>query len=145
MEDVRRATVYGNAFIPPQPIEPDTSRPGDAYGPSFGSLAARRPEEALPPAMPVSGGGLNLKPPVPGGGNTFHKKRTPSLFERFTSPLRGSAEEIQSAPVAAPAPAAHAPIPQQRTVQDSLAIELRRAEAADDQLDIPAFLRRQAN
>ncbi len=132
-----RGSVYGSHFIPPAPVEAEAPR--DNYGPGFGSLAAptRRVAIEEPPVQTTTAPGLTLRPPVPGSG-TFHKKRTPSLFERFTSPLRGEAETQEEAvekPAAAPIP--------RRTVQE--AMELRKSDPVDDELDIPAFLRRQAN
>jgi cell division protein FtsZ len=129
-----RGSVYGSHFIPPAPVEAEAPR--DNYGAGFGSLAARRVAEE-PPVQTATGSGLNLRPPVPGSG-AFHKKRTPSLFERFTSPLRHEAEATEEVEK----PAAPAPLPR-RTVQE--AMELRKSDPVDDELDIPAFLRRQAN
>ncbi|HTK83724.1 MAG TPA: cell division protein FtsZ [Patescibacteria group bacterium] len=135
-----RGTIVENYFIPPKPVEVEPPR--DSYGPAgLGSLAAPRRTEEHP--VQTTSSGLNLRPPVPGGG--FHgqkPKRTPSLFERFTSPLRGGDEEevVAEKPAAAPRP--------HRTVQErqeSLGMDLRKNDPVDDELDIPAFLRRQAN
>ena len=149
-----RGTVYNNAFIPPQPVEvPPESRSRDGmlsgYGPQFSGLAASRtpaPAEAQPAQ------GYNLRPPVPGAAST-PKKRGPSIFERFTSQLRHHGHDDEEVAQESVAPASsHVETglrASQRPLQGSLNIEApaatRPAEPADDELDIPAFLRRQAN
>lgn len=157
-----RGTVYNDAFIPPQPVEvPPESRSRDGmmsgYGPQFSGLAASRaatPAEtqAVQGYNSPSAQGYNLRPPVPGATST-PKKRGPSIFERFTSQLRhhGHDEEEVAQESAAPV-SSHVETglrASQRPLQGSLNIEAptatRPAEPADDELDIPAFLRRQAN
>ena len=152
-----RGTVYNDAFIPPQAVEvPPESRSRDGipgYGPQFSGLAASRsvPAEQQPAtgyAAP-SAQGYVLRPPVP-GSSAAPKKRTASFFERFTNTLRHHDHtEENAAPVAADVSAETGLRASQRPLQGSLNIEApvaaRPAEPADDELDIPAFLRRQAN
>jgi len=159
-----RGTVYNDSFIPPKPAEVDRSQlPSANYGPALGvPLMARRPVEA-PVQTTTSSGGLNLRPPVPGAGATAQqRKRTPSLFERITGPLRhhayeetdqGDAQQQGSAGGGAGGGASsggfHARMQaqQQRAPlqQGSLNIDPPKTDNPDGELDIPAFLRRQAN
>lgn len=117
-------------------------------------------------------GGLVLRPPVP-GANSTERRRTPSLFERITGAYKGYSlggqpqEEHQhpQEPVQQPAPAAtpqrnepppaggfHSDLRAERAVeapsQGKLNIDSPSAPSrsgGEEDLDIPAFLRRQAN
>ncbi len=153
-----RGTVYNNAFIPPQPVEvPPESRSRDGmmsgYGPQFPGLAASRaaPAEQSAQGYASSAQGYTLRPPVPGAASA-PRKRGPSIFERFTSQLRhqghgddGMLDESNSVSSSVETGLRAS----QRPLQGSLNIEApsatRPAEPTDDELDIPAFLRRQAN
>jgi cell division protein FtsZ len=111
------------AFIAPRPAEPvqatapKLERTADPF-------AAADMANAAPRAEPVK-----------------EKRRGPSLFERVTGTGRARAQAA-----AAPAPAAPAPAP---TAQPRLGgldpVDRAAQPAQDDLLDIPAFLRRQAN
>lgn len=156
-----RGAVYNNAFIPPQPVEvPPESRSRDGivagYGPQFPGLSAARAAAPAEP-QPVQGyeqaapQGYTLRPPVP-GASAVPKKRGPSIFERFTSQLRHHGHDEDD--VAQESNVTTTSVEtglraSQRPLQGSLNIEApvasRSAEPADDELDIPAFLRRQAN
>lgn len=163
-----RGAVYNNAFIPPQPVEvPPESRSRDGivpgYGPQFPGLSAAR-AQAPAEQQPVQGyeqpsaqgytspsaQGYTLRPPVP-GASSVPRKRGPSIFERFTSQLRhhGHDEEAVQESNVATTNVETGLRASQRPLQGSLNIEApvasRPAEPADDELDIPAFLRRQAN
>lgn len=148
-----RGMVVDNAFIPPQPVEvPAESRSRDGfasgYGPQFASgLMASRQTVASAPEASASAG-YTLRPPVPGAA-TQPKKRTPSIFERFTSQLRHHHAETDDGVVEETARVETGLRAAQRPLQGSLNIEApsasRPAEQVDDELDIPAFLRRQAN
>lgn len=163
-----RGAVYNDAFIPPKPAEVDRSQMPSAtgygvggYGPAAGvPLAARRPIED--PVQTTTSPGLNLRPPVPGSGSAAQqRKRTPSLFERITGPLRhygheeadrGDAQQQGSAGGSAGGGSSsggfHARMQaqQQRPLQQgSLNIDPPKTDNPDGELDIPAFLRRQAN
>jgi cell division protein FtsZ len=110
------------AFIAPRPAEPvqaaapKMERTADPF-------AAADMANAAPRAEPVK-----------------EKRRGPSLFERVTGTGRARAQTAQ------PAPAAPAPAP---TAQPRLGgldpVDRAAQPAQDDLLDIPAFLRRQAN
>lgn len=144
-----RGTRYNDSFIPPAPVEAPVSR--------------HEPVQQQQMAAPVqnpSMQGLTLRPPVPGAVMT--KKRAPSLFERFTQGLRHE-EEIASGDTdtettgsAGEADGLRAAPRQQQSYQSyhqaqqgSLNIDApvatRPGPQVDDELDIPAFLRRQAN
>ncbi|MCM2343984.1 MAG: cell division protein FtsZ [Alphaproteobacteria bacterium] len=145
-----RGTVYNNAFIPPQPVEvlPE-SRSRDnmvsGYGPQFPNVSATRTTTVTEHTTTQ---GLVLRPPVSVAASQT-KKRNPSIFERFTSQLRHhghhgadeTGDDLASVETGLRA--------SQRPLQGSLNIEApaatRPAENVDDELDIPAFLRRQAN
>jgi hypothetical protein len=140
-----QATLYNDYFIPPKPVEAGQTGTASAAARAGSGLAATRPASATAP-------GFNLRPPVPPSQQPG-KRRTPSLFERFTSPLwNGGAEdqgkadegrgETGSAGSAGGAGGLRAP---GRPTQGSLNIDATVSEGTESELDIPAFLRRQAN
>ena len=163
-----RGNVHQGRFIPPAPIvpEPQEIRPVAAatgYGPQF---AAPTPayQQAAPQPYAGSGAGLVLRPPVPAGVNTAHvaapaeRKKTPSLFERITGGVRRDDRDEdnqgggQAAQGSASAGGFHAGLRAPRAAeapsQGRLNIDTPaapRAVEGDNDLDIPAFLRRQAN
>lgn len=165
-----RGSLYNDSFIPPRPMEPEQMRP-DAM-PGYGGLSAtpRRAVE-MPVQQPqmqqqqpviIPAPSLTLRPPVPGASTAAaqqQKKRTPSLFERFTGPLwhhdsAARADETTTGGETSSSSGAvggsyHAQKRQQQQGQQgSLNIEAPKQVATgnpDDELDIPAFLRRQAN
>ncbi len=119
---IETAAVKGGAFIAPRPVEVAGARP----------LAVARPAvapDAFAAAAMENGGRVPQKP----------KGRGPSLFERVTGAARRSVGEAEPASRAAPMPAA-----QQRLGALDPADRLRPSKE-EDVLDIPAFLRRQAN
>ncbi len=141
-----RASVYNDSFIPPYPVEvqaADREPNATGYGPHFPSLAATRAPQ--PEHMAPSTAGYILRPPVP-GAHAQQKKKSPSIFERFTNPLRhhASAEDAEGESRAESGMRVS-----QRPLQGTLNIDppggTRVADVQDDELDIPAFLRRQAN
>lgn len=179
-----RGTVHNNAFIPPAPVMPDVAQaempvsqaaPQPHYveeqpvheqqheqqAPQSQQqwqeqeqvLAASKP--AAPQQPTITTPTLNLKPPVPGAGaHQKQQKRTPSLFERFTSPLRhhmeGGQDEREEEGRVSGGSSSGGMTPRTSAApsQTSLNIESQKvadSEQADDELDIPAFLRRQAN
>ena len=156
-QEALRGSVQNNAFIPPRPAEPSQMDQKSGYGPALGSLSAQRPQtQAEPPAQITPAPGLNLRPPVPGAGS-HSRKKAPSLFERFATPLmshlhkeeeeeKGGAHGSASGSTGGHAPNLLAPEKSQAEQrQGSLNIDAPKTEAAEDELDIPAFLRRQAN
>jgi cell division protein FtsZ len=125
VEAAESAALRG-AFIAPKPVDPGTPRQVPLTHPAMQS-----------PAMDPS----------------RQRGRGPSLIERVTgvgrrAPPPPVAAPAQ-APVAAPRPAAPAPQPPPRLAQPRLAPleseERTGNNKEDDLLDIPAFLRRQAN
>lgn len=149
-----RGMLHEGHFIPPKPMIPEPQDPVSSYGGAYA------------PAQ-QQGRGYNLSPPVPGAGQA-ERKKTPSLFERITSGVRRdhSTQPRQSEPVQqAPADQGYGaaqvatgtggfhnalratPRASELPAQGQLNIDApaaTRAQAEGD-LDIPAFLRRQAN
>jgi cell division protein FtsZ len=134
------------AFIPPRAVEPMVAEPRIA------NPAATRAAPANPfAAADMANAAAATREPAP-----TPRRRLPSLFERVTGTGRArSAEAATAQPVAARTPAttatpAPAPAPQPAPVQQRLggldpSDRLMATRAEDDLLDIPAFLRRQAN
>jgi cell division protein FtsZ len=147
-----RGTIQDGSFIPPRAIEPEPQMPVSAYGGAY----APQPQQH----QPVQQRGYNLQPPVP-GANQGERKKSPSLFERITSGVRrdhsrqeegsddiyggngggqaaasGGGFHMRAAPRLSEAPA-----------QGQLNIDAPAAapRSREDELDIPAFLRRQAS
>ncbi len=138
-----RGTTYQGSFIPPQPVQPARAEmqvSAGGYASSYGQAPAQV--------------GYNLRPPVP-GQNAAERKKTPSLFERITSAvvnrhheeddLAGDEESAQGTAAAGSMRAT--PRLAEAPSQGRLNIDAPAAArpAAEDELDIPAFLRRQAN
>ena len=110
-----RGTRHGNSFIPPKPVDPRVAA----------SAAAAAADADL------FGGDTETLAAPKTDMTEKQQKKSPSLFERFT--LQREKE------VTAPAPAApRAESSPKLSVEDG-------GKAAEDELDIPAFLRRQAN
>lgn len=141
-----RGATYQGSFIPPQPIVParaDVQVSASGYATSY---AVQAPAQAQV--------GYNLKPPVP-GQNAAERKKTPSLFERITSAvvhrhqededLGGSEEAAQGTTSAGGMRATPrlAEAPSQGRLNIDAPASAR--PQSEDELDIPAFLRRQAN
>lgn len=130
------------------------------------TMSAQRPTSYAPssPAqgsmtasLSVPSSGLVLRPPVP-GAHTAERRKTPSLFERITgayeaykgdhseketkgsSDSQGSAGGFHSNVRLTSAQAVDAPSQGQLNIETPAA-----PKANEDDLDIPAFLRRQAN
>jgi cell division protein FtsZ len=133
------------AFIPPRAVEPMITEPRIAN-----PLATRAaPSNPFAAADMVNAPAATREPPP------APKRRLPSLFERVTGTGRARAAEAAPAQPAAQqrtavTPAAAAPAPQPGPVQQRLggldpSDRLMATKAEDDLLDIPAFLRRQAN
>lgn len=130
---VLRGQTVDNAFIPPEPMAAAPEYISGYYGEHTATGAQPQPRSA---------GSLHLNPPKMTQETVERKPRTPSLFERITGSVqqrfdtfRDDAEDEQEATLAAPSsqPA------DMRTPAAKPAVKI------DDELDIPAFLRRQAN
>ncbi len=156
MQQAPRSTNYHGQFIPPAPVTPERQeQPYSGYG--------MAPPMPTPPAEQVDQSGYVLRPPVPGARAAEERKRTPSLFERITTGARKLAhqEEEQSSGSSEQQGSASSGgfdggLRAQRTAsasggpaQGQLNIESPAAQPAprenEDNLDIPAFLRRQAS
>ncbi|HEX7969054.1 MAG TPA: cell division protein FtsZ [Stellaceae bacterium] len=123
-EAIETAAVKGGAFIAPRPIEV-AARPAPVAQPTVG------PDPYAVAAM-ENGGRAPQKPA---------KGRGPSLFERVTGVARGrSAGEAEPTP-----PRAAQPQPAQPRLGPLDPADRLRPAKDEDVLDIPAFLRRQAN
>ena len=152
-QSTMRGSVYNDAFIPPAPVDPGVNETVYGHGPQFApGLHATRP--VMEPAQPTQG--LVLRPPVPGTAAVQQKKKTPSLFERFAGPLRHHGEqgrgdedtgrtEQGSAGAGGGLRAAQHPVQPQGNLAIDAPVAGKAGAVADDELDIPAFLRRQAN
>ncbi|MGQ0663351.1 MAG: cell division protein FtsZ [Pseudomonadota bacterium] len=120
------AAEAGASFIAPQPVEP-TARPARVEaGKAADPFAAAAMENAPPPVK--------------------ERHRGPSLFERVTGTGRARSQAAEPTPARVIPPAAPAPVPvQPRRGGLDAADRIAPAKIDDDLLDIPAFLRRQAN
>jgi len=118
-EAAESAAVRSGAFIAPKPVDSGASRPVPVA------------QSAVPPAA-----GREQPAPRPRG-------RVPSLIERVTGV--GRARATAPAPERSPRPAAPPPRPTQPRLASLDPEERAGLNKEDDLLDIPAFLRRQAN
>ena len=143
-----RGTLYKDSFIPPKPAEVHGGSETGTASYISGFHGEHVPSEN---AAPASAPGLKLNPPK---APTGEKKRSPSLFERITGTVQEHLEGMTSrnedvqrqrmAPTAGPS--GLQPIGKQGgPSQGSLNIDSPSKSGGDDNLDIPAFLRRQAN
>lgn len=149
-----RGSTYHGQFIPPAPVVPERQdQPYSGYG--------MIPPAAIPSKTEEQRGYV-LNPPVP-GARTEERKKTPSLFERITTGARkfGGHEEAgesdqQSSGGGQQSGSFGGGLRAQRQMtgtggpaQGQLNIDAPaaapRPEQNEDNLDIPAFLRRQAN
>jgi cell division protein FtsZ len=122
---LEEAAVVKAGFLPPKPVEPPAPRPMPA-----GAIASP-PMPPLPIiARPV------VAPPTP----AKPKARSLSLFERVTNASRLMKRDEPPAPRVSPAGP-----PQSRLAPVDPADRLAAPTREEDLLDIPAFLRRQAN
>jgi cell division protein FtsZ len=165
-----QSQIYQGNFIPPSPIVPERQdevrQSSPSYAPS--QQAARvmsqpqpQPQQQVSQVEAVSSSetmnqsqsGLVLRPPVPGAAQA-ERKKTPSLFERITGVYRDNGQETSSQPQES-APSGqggfHSGLRAERPLtnpsQGQLNIDSPSAERpkGEEDLDIPAFLRRQAN
>jgi cell division protein FtsZ len=117
-----------------EPAPPRAESSGPAAEPARDRFIPTRPVEPRRPFVAA---------PAKPAESTEERRRIPSLFERMTGTGRARSDK----------PAAEAPKPSPRAEPTAEASELFRAQPADrlasqsfdDVLDIPAFLRRQAN
>jgi cell division protein FtsZ len=158
-----RGTRYNDSFIPPAPVEAPVTR-NVVEQPVYQTAqpVQQQPVQQQPVQQPQNN---FLRPPVPGAVQP--KKRAASLFERFTQGLRHEEEAVavegegettgdtgESGGLrAAPRQsyqqsyqsASYHQAPQQGSLNIDAPVATRPGPQVDDELDIPAFLRRQAN
>jgi hypothetical protein len=152
-----RGTLYNNSFIPPKPMEAPS---GAQHISSFHGAHVPDIDPQAVTSQQISqagtSSGLRLNPPK---APTPSERRSPSLFERITGTVqehiggfagRGHEEDVRRermAPSPVSGPLSGNAIPTSPS-QGSLNIDAPSksvSASADDELDIPAFLRRQAN
>lgn len=146
-----RGTLHDGHFIPPKAITPEPQDPASSY--QMGGFVAA-----------PQGQGYNLRPPVPGASQqAAATRKTPSLFERITSGVRQATRQVEveedidttdtgSAQAATGTGGFHSslrasPRISENPAQSTLDLNAPAASRAkgEEELDIPAFLRRQAN
>lgn len=163
-----RGARMDGAFIPPAPVEPEqveeymdeqmyeapVQEEQQMQQQRSGSLISRpsiTEEMEKPPMINVSRTNtqsLRLRPPVPGGQKkeefVSEPVKTPSLFERITGTVRGATSDLLDRDREESLDAQ----PQMRASKKRETLETpsrAASSASEDELDIPAFLRRQAN
>lgn len=170
-EPALRGSTVGGAFIPPKPMQPVTKVPETrsdtritgSYGVQSGQIDTaskhEQPDHQEDKHVQMRSSGLQLNPPkapypLAAKGQNRHA-RTPSLFERITGSVQQHIENLREeggrqakgedeAPLSAP----QNKNPSQSASQSSLDISApagKPASKMNSELDIPAFLRRQAN
>ena len=156
-----RGTRYKDSFIPPKPAQPEFFN--EAVTQTKAAITTPAPAMAPQTSAPMNGGSehvtapsLQLNPPkLPTGGE---RKKTPSLFERITGSVQHTLDAAmgrEDQPQRRSAPSFHEnqevrkPLTESSPAQGSLNIDAPagapKAKSDDGELDIPAFLRRQAN
>jgi cell division protein FtsZ len=139
------ARIQEEPFIAPRPVEPQ-------FEPMPAAPAERQPDPFAAaavtngyPAQPRAERQAQPAAPAPAPAPVAEKPRAPSLFERVTRRIPAAPKQA-----AAPAPRVTAPTPPAAAQQPRLGSldpgeRLTQSQNDDDLLDIPAFLRRQAN
>ncbi len=151
-----RGTRMGDAYIPPQPMEVSGSV-------GYASQMAQNPvQQAVAIAMPPQQ--QEEQQQQPQAQQPQARRKSPSLFERITSGYRrveasiesfstnegddfGGQQQATQRSGQRVVPTVSAPIAQQQPAQGRLNIDLPSspAKTEEDELDIPAFLRRQTS
>ncbi len=156
-----RGTVYNDSFIPPKPVEAETPSHISSF---HGAHVPQSGDENMNQAVEstYAAPGLKLNPPkLP---TPDQRRRSPSLFERISGTVQEhlegigarnaeSAQRQRMAPTAESGGFAPRLTPEETArkadapSQGRLNIDnpSKAASGSDDNLDIPAFLRRQAN
>ncbi|MGH1403660.1 MAG: cell division protein FtsZ [Alphaproteobacteria bacterium] len=154
-----RGQTYNDSFIPPKPMEADIPIPENGIGSHISNFNAQHVPEGLVSEEKKSQGAqsslrMTSARPVPQQpAHTQEQQRSPSLFERITGSVQQHIGNFRDdGDMVRPAPLTGEAKPQKKIsdapVQGSLDISAPAAKPAvkiDDELDIPAFLRRQAN
>jgi len=154
-----RGSTVGNAFIPPKPMEPDMKIPEAGVGSHISNFRGEHVNKAehskQDKHVQMRSSSLQLNPPkvaYPSVKPQSRKARTPSLFERITGSVQQHIENLRDESDALKAQEPTRPLRDNKVAssaaQESLDISAPSRKPAvkmDDELDIPAFLRRQAN
>jgi cell division protein FtsZ len=156
-----RGTIYKDSFIPPRPAQIEAAPVGvQEFQVPIGVSAAGTMPQSVMASQPVaqpSTAGLKLNPPRP--PSSSDQPKSPSLFERITGTVQQGLEGMKQAtsgydhgqPVshnrAAPSIGGGAGGAHHSPAQGALNIDApsKPAVKTENDLDIPAFLRRQAN
>ncbi len=156
-EPALRGSTVGNAFIPPKPMEPDMKVPETGVGSHISSFRGQHVEQAEKKDnhIQMRSSGLQLNPPktaYPAAKPQARAARAPSLFERITGSVQQHIDNLRDEGDALKAQETHRPLRDKKIApdvsQERLDISAPAGKPAvkiDDELDIPAFLRRQAN
>ncbi len=156
-ETALRGTTYNNSFIPPKPMEPDVKVPESGIGSHISSFHGSHISKDK--AEAESSNGLHLTPPkiptAPVAAPAQKQQRAPSLFERITGSVQNRIDSLRednsetdkkvSSPPKSEVKRAVGDTPVQGSLIDVTTPAGKPAVKLDDELDIPAFLRRQAN
>lgn len=145
-----RGSTYGNAFIPPKPMEADMRIPENGVGKHISNFHAQHvPEKPVVERSTYQERAAMAQEQVP-----QPQKRSPSLLERITGSVqqtidsfRDDSDMIQHKPQQAERAIESKPAAPDRPYQPMLNISepAKPAQGGQSDLDIPAFLRRQAN
>jgi cell division protein FtsZ len=168
-----RGVRYQDSFIPPAPVEVSAPRVTETtYASAIQQPVQQQIVQQQAVAQPVQQQatqpqqGYTLRPPV--AQHAAQKKRAPSLFERFTQGLRqddeilsesegsGASESASAGGLRAPAKQSSYHAQQNASYQQgrlnidapavaAAPVATRPGPQVEDELDIPALLRRQAN
>ncbi len=163
----RQAQLYENSFIPPHPAQPEEFSDANAYAAgtvtrssSYGAPVATRPQSYAPSAP-----ALNLRPPVPGSNRP--QKKSQSLFDRIKnvswrgdesldgfSSQKETTEDTESGSSTGGSVGSGGGLglkaPQRPSASHQGQLNVASSKPVvqgnfEDELDIPAFLRREAN
>ncbi len=137
-----RGTTFKDSFIPPKPMMPDQDVPAKGIGPHISNFHAKHVTEEAKETR------LKLTPPRLAASGE-RSTRSSSLFERITGSvqqhidsLRDEGSLVKSRPLTGDKP--ESDTPSQKSLNSSRPDGLK-SDGAKEDLDIPAFLRRQAN
>ena len=154
---VMRGERVNDSFIPPAPIEIDRNELDQEEQANYQPIPAPVLKAPVPVAptqnqqqvenMVAPQGGYTLRPPaVPAAQKEETKSHSPSFLERITGLAQNARASVTQGVRKEPAPST--PTAKPAPTQGSLAIDAPSAKPQqknDENLDIPAFLRRQAN
>ena len=137
-----KGQTYRDSFIPPKPAEPELTTPMQGTGNHISSFHGAHVETKRPDISTETASGLQLNPPK----RTENSGRTPSLFERITGSVQQHIDNLRDDDEMDYTEA------QKSVVSDApkqgkldISTPAKAPEKQDGELDIPAFLRRQAN